>query len=128
MRLWDWGAFRATVTQIQPLRPYIYENPDVDRYTIQRRAPPDVLVTARELDLNQLGDARSRWINPHFIYTHGYGLVMAEANHITPNGLPVLLIKDAPPIITAPGLKLTQPRALFQRSVARPGVCPHRTA
>ena len=108
VRLWDWGAFRSTVSQIQPLRPYVYENPDVDRYTIAGNMR-QVLVTARELDLSQLGDARSRWINPHFIYTHGYGLVMAEANRITANGLPVLLIKDAPPVITVPGLKLSQP-------------------
>ena len=108
VRLWDWGAFRATVAQIQPLRPYTYENPDVDRYTLNGDFR-QVLVTARELDLTQLGDARTRWINPHFIYTHGYGIVMAEANRITPNGLPVLLIRDAPPVITVPDLKLTRP-------------------
>ena len=26
----------------------------------------------------------TRWINPHFIYTHGYGIVMAEANQVSP--------------------------------------------
>ena len=67
----------------------------------------------RELDLNSLGDARSRWINPHFIYTHGYGIVMAEANQITTNGLPVLFVKDAPPEITVPGLKLTRPELYY---------------
>jgi len=112
VRLWDWGAFRATVSQIQPLRPYVYENPDVDRYTIGGNLR-QVLVTARELDLSQLGDARLRWINPHFIYTHGYGIVMGEANRITPNGLPVLLIKDAPPVIDAPGLTLTRPELYY---------------
>ncbi len=108
VRLWDWGAYQSTVSQIQPLRPYVYENPDVDRYSIGGQIR-QVLVTARELDLNQLGDARLRWINPHFIYTHGYGVVMGEANRITSNGLPVLLIKDAPPLISSPDLKLTQP-------------------
>ena len=45
VRLWDWGAFRATVSQIQPLRPYTYENPDVDRYTLDGELR-QVLVTA----------------------------------------------------------------------------------
>lgn len=119
VRLWDWNAFQATVSQIQPLRPYVYENPDVDRYTMNGQLR-QVLVTARELDLSQLGDARSRWINPHFIYTHGYGVVMAEANRITPNGLPVLLIRDAPPVITVPNLKLTQPDLYYSEMAHDP--------
>jgi uncharacterized membrane protein (UPF0182 family) len=123
VRLWDWGAFQATVAQIQPLRPYTYEKPDVDRYQMGGNIR-QVLLSARELDLNQLGDARSRWINPHFIYTHGYGVVMAEANRITPNGLPVLLIRDAPPVITAPDLKLTQPD-LYYSEVAHDPVFVH---
>ncbi len=119
VRLWDWGAFKATLSQIQPLRPYVYEFPDVDRYTIGGQMR-QVLITARELDLSQLGDARTRWINPHFIYTHGYGVVMAEANRITSNGLPVLLIQDAPPVINAPGLKLTQPDLYYSEASQDP--------
>ena len=37
------------------------------------------------------------WINPHFIYTHGYGLVLAEVSKLTPDGQPVYLIEDMPP-------------------------------
>jgi hypothetical protein len=112
VRLWDMKAFRETVGQIQPLRPYVYANVDVDRYNLQGEIR-QVLVAPRELDLNGLGDARLRWINPHFIYTHGYGLVMAEANRITANGLPVLFIKDAPPVITTPELTLTRPEIYY---------------
>ncbi|MBC8165709.1 MAG: UPF0182 family protein, partial [Bryobacteraceae bacterium] len=53
------------------------------------------------------------WINAHFIYTHGYGLVMAEANKITPNGQPVLFIQDAPPKIETPSLKMTRPELYY---------------
>lgn len=112
VRLWDWKAFRETLSQIQPLRPYVYSAVDADRYTLDGQFR-QVLLAPRELDLNSLGDARSRWINPHFIYTHGYGIVMAEANQITPNGLPVLFVKDAPPEIAVPGLKLTRPELYF---------------
>lgn len=112
VRLWDWRAFHDTVSQIQPLRPYTFSDTDVDRYTIDGQLR-QVLVSPRELDLNQLGDARSRWINPHFVYTHGYGLVMAEANRITPNGLPVLYIRDAPPELTTKSLKVTRPELYY---------------
>ena len=112
VRLWDWKAFRETVSQIQPLRPYVYTDVDVDRYMINGQLR-QVLLSPRELDLNSLGEARSRWINPHFIYTHGYGIVMAESNKITASGLPVLFVKDAPPEITVPDLKLTRPEIYF---------------
>src|SRR5262249_43065466 len=72
-----------------------------------------VLLTPRELDVRQLGDARTRWINSRFIYTHGYGLVMAEANRITPEGLPVMLIQDAPPVVKTSSLKLTRPELFY---------------
>ena len=48
-----------------------------------------VMLSPRELDIRQLPDARTNWINGHFIYTHGYGMVMAEATRITANGQPV---------------------------------------
>src|SRR5258708_3303031 len=119
VRLWDWGAFRATISQIQPLRPYTYENPDVDRYTIDGKMR-QVLLTARELNLSQLGDDAKRWINPHFIYTQGYGIVMGEANRIPSTGLPVLLIKDPPPVIAPPGLKLAQPDLYYSEEAHDP--------
>lgn len=112
VRLWDWRAFLETVSQIQPLRPYVYIDADVDRYQINGELR-QVLIAPRELDIRQLGEARNRWINPHFIYTHGYGIVMAEANRITPDGLPVLFIKDAPPVVTTPSLRLTKPEIYY---------------
>ncbi|MFZ0595026.1 MAG: UPF0182 family protein [Bryobacteraceae bacterium] len=112
VRLWDWRAFHDTVSQIQPLRPYAYFDTDVERYTLSGSLH-QVLLTPRELDIQQLGDARNRWINPHLIYTHGYGVVMAEANAITPDGLPRLLIEDAPPKINTPDLELKRPELYF---------------
>jgi hypothetical protein len=119
VRLWDWRAFHDTVSQIQPLRPYLFSDTDVDRYIIDGQLR-QVLLSPRELDLNQLGDARARWINPHFVYTHGYGLVLAESNQITPNGYPVLFIKDAPPVITTPSLKLTRPELYYGEETHEP--------
>src|SRR3712207_8007990 len=39
-------------------------------------------------------------------YTHGYGLVMASASRITPEGQPVFYIQDAPARVNTPGLRL----------------------
>ena len=120
VRLWDWRAFHDTVTQIQALRPYYtFKDTDVDRYMIDGQLR-QVLLTPRELDIQQLPDARTRCINPHFIYTHGYGMVMAEANRITPDGLPHLFVQDAPPVVKTQSLKLTRPEIYYGEVVHEP--------
>ncbi len=120
VRLWDWRAFHDTITQIQALRQYyVFPDSDVDRYTIGGQYR-QVLLSPRELDIRQLPDAQSRWINPHFIYTHGYGLVLAEVSNITPDGLPVLLIENAPPEVKTPSLKLTRPEIYYGEVVHEP--------
>ncbi len=113
VRLWDWRAFHDTVTQIQALRPYyVFPDTDVDRYIIDGNLR-QVLLSPRELDIRQLPDAQTRWINPHFVYTHGYGMVMAEANRIQPDGLPVMFVQDAPPQLRTGTLKLTRPEIYY---------------
>ncbi len=120
VRLWDWRAFHDTLVQIQALRPYyVFADTDVDRYTIDGQYR-QVLLSPRELDIRQLAEARTRWINPHFIYTHGYGMVLAEVSQITPDGLPVLLIQNAPPEVKTPSLKLTRPEIYYGEVVHEP--------
>src|SRR5271157_4617324 len=121
VRLWDLRAFNATITQIQALRPYYtFPETDVDRYFINGRIK-QVLLSPRELDVTQLSaEASQSWINPHFIYTHGIGAVVAEVNKITPDGLPVLLIENAPPEIKSPGFKLTRPEIYFGEKTQDP--------
>ncbi len=120
VRLWDWQAFHDTVSQIQPLRPYTYADTDVDRYIIDGQIR-QVMVSPRELDIRQLSpEVRNRWINSHLIYTHGYGIVMAEANRITPDGLPVLFIEDAPPVVNTPSLKFTKPEIYYSEVAHEP--------
>jgi uncharacterized membrane protein (UPF0182 family) len=107
VRLWDWRAFHDTVTQSQALRPYyVFHDTDIDRYTIDGEYR-QTLLAPRELDISQLPN--SGWINPRFIYTHGYGLALAEVSHITPEGLPVFLVQNMPPEIRTPSLKISQP-------------------
>jgi uncharacterized membrane protein (UPF0182 family) len=114
VRLWDLRAYNATIGQIQALRPYYtFPATDVDRYFPNGRIK-QVLLSPREIDVNQLSaEASQSWINPRFIYTHGFGVVMSEVNKITSDGLPVLLIENAPPEVKAPGFQLTRPEIYF---------------
>ena len=119
VRLWDWQAFHDTLSQSQPLRPYAYADTDVDRYQIDGQMR-QVLLAPRELDLSQLGDAQSRWVISHTIYTHGYGLALAEASRISPSGLPELLIRNAPVEVLTPSLKLTRPEIYYSEQSRDP--------
>ena len=113
VRLWEWRPFHDTITQRQALRTYYtFHDSDVDRYTIDGQYK-QVLLAPRELDISQLPDARANWINPAFIYTHGYGLVLSEVSKMTSDGLPVLTIYDAPPVINTKSLKLTRPEIYY---------------
>ncbi len=113
VRLWDWRAFHDTITQIQALRTYyVFNDSDVDRYIIDGKLR-QVMLSPRELDIRQLPDAQASWVNSHIVYTHGYGVVMAEANRITPEGLPVLFVQDAPPTVKTDSLKLTRPEIYY---------------
>ncbi len=119
VRLWDWRAFHDTLSQSQPLRPYTYADTDVDRYTINGNLR-QVLLAPRELDLNQLGDARHLWVNSALTFTHGYGLVLAEASRITSTGLPELLVKSAPIEVLTPSLKISKPEIYFAETSHEP--------
>jgi len=121
VRLWDWRAFHDTVTQRQALRTYYrFWDTDIDRYTIDGQLR-QVLVSPRELDIKELPEAaRASWPNRHFIYTHGYGLVLAEANRITTDGLPVFFIQDMPPLVKTPSLKFTRPELYYSEITSEP--------
>ena len=113
VRLWDTRAFHDTITQIQALRPYyVFHDSDVERYTIDGQYR-QVLLAPRELDVQQLPAGARNFINSAFIYTHGYGMVLAEVSQITPDGLPQLLIDNAPPQVKTKSLKLARPEIYF---------------
>jgi hypothetical protein len=86
--------------------------PDIDRYTINGRER-QVLLAAREMNVDQLPEQSRNWINQHLVYTHGYGVTMCTANEFTPEGLPNLLLKNMPVESSVPEIKITRPEIYF---------------
>ncbi len=106
IRLWDWQPLQQTFRQLQQIRSYYtFLDVDVDRYHLGNTYR-QVLLSARELS-DQLPGNSETWVNRRLQYTHGFGLVMAPAAEKTPDGLPVLIIKNIPPE-TPPDLPVTQ--------------------
>ena len=56
------------------------------------------MLSPRELSTENI--PTRNWINETLTFTHGYGLTLGPMNQVTPEGLPVLLIKDIPPVST----------------------------
>jgi uncharacterized protein len=113
VRLWDRRALQSTLSQIQEIRTYYdFRPPDVDRYIINGRLR-EVMLSAREMNVDQLPEQSRNWINQHVVYTHGYGVTMNTVNEFTPEGLPNLVLKNMPVESSAPEIKVTRPEIYF---------------
>ena len=113
IRLWDWRALQDTLRQVQEIRTY-YDFPevDIDRYNLNG-TNREVMLAARELNVEKLPVSSRNWINEKLIYTHGYGLTMNPVNGFTGEGLPLLLLSNMPVQSTVPGLNITRPEVYF---------------
>ena len=110
VRLWDHAPLLQTFTQIQEIRTYYeFASVDNDRYMIDGKYR-QVMLSARELNPDSIPN-RS-WVNERLMFTHGFGLTLGPVNQVTTEGLPVLLIRDLPPVSTA-NLKVDQPSIYF---------------
>ncbi len=112
IRVWDYRPLAQTYTQLQALGPYYdIANVDVDRYMVNGEER-QVMLAARELSLSDTQSGAGTWVNRHFQYTHGYGMVMSPVNRATPEGLPDFFVSDMPPTSTV-GIDVTQPQIYF---------------
>src|SRR3984885_9348027 len=113
IRLWDWRALQDTLRQIQEIRTY-YDFPDIDidRYNIDGTTR-EVMLAARELNVEKLPESSRNWINEKLIYTHGYGITMNPVNGFTAEGLPTLILSNMPVQSTVRSLAVTRPEIYF---------------
>jgi uncharacterized membrane protein (UPF0182 family) len=113
IRLWDWHALQDTLRQIQEIRTY-YDFPDIDidRYKIDGTIR-QVMLAARELNVDKLPESSRNWINEKLIYTHGYGITMNPVNGFTAEGLPTLILSNMPVQSTVRSLAVTRPEIYF---------------
>jgi uncharacterized membrane protein (UPF0182 family) len=112
IRLWDPRPLLDTYRQLQEIRTYYdFRDVDIDRYWIEGKYT-EVMLSPRELNLDQLPETAQTWVNQHLKFTHGAGLAMSPVNKKDTEGLPVFFVKDIPPISNV-GLKVDQPAIYF---------------
>ena len=111
VRLWDRQPLLSTFSQIQEIRTYYeFAEIDNDRYIIDGEIR-QIMLSPRELASASLPNRT--WINERLTFTHGYGVAAGPVNQVTPEGLPVLFVKDLPPKSTAEELKISRPEIYF---------------
>lgn len=112
IRLWDWQPLMDTYKSLQELRPYyVFNDLDIDRYMIDGKYR-QVMISARELEQDNLNTEAKTWINQKLMYTHGYGTVVSPVNEVAQEGFPNFFIKDIPPRF-ATSLQVKRPEIYF---------------
>ncbi len=110
VRLWDHQPLLETFGQIQEIRTYYdFVSVDNDRYTINGESR-QVMLSVREL--NPAALPNRTWVNERLVFTHGHGLTLGPVNQVTSEGLPVLFIRDLPPVSTV-DIPITEPSIYY---------------
>ena len=110
VRLWDRGPLLETFGQLQEIRTYYdFISVDDDRYWIDGKYR-QVMLSPRELNPASL--PTRTFINEHLTFTHGMGVTMGPVNQVTTEGLPVLFVKDLPPVSNI-SVTVTRPQIYY---------------
>ena len=110
VRLWERDLIQQTFGQLQEIRTYYdFASVSDDRYVIDGRYR-QVHISARELNTASL--PTRNFNNERLTFTHGMGIAMAPVNQVTSEGLPVLFIKDLPPVSSV-SVKVTRPQIYY---------------
>ena len=118
IRLWDHRPLLDTFSQVQEIRTYYdFTTVSNDRYLINGEYRQTML-SPRELSSDSI--PTKNWINETLTFTHGYGLTLGPVTQVTPEGLPVLLVKDIPPVSTAAGNQDHPARDLLREALEQP--------
>jgi uncharacterized membrane protein (UPF0182 family) len=111
VRLWDHQPLLQTFAQNQSIRTYYdFVSVDNDRYRINGKSR-QVMLSAREMNTDSLQNPS--WVNNRLSFTHGYGLTLGPVNQVTTAGLPVLFVRDIPPVSTVKDLPISEASIYF---------------
>ncbi|WP_141740091.1 UPF0182 family protein [Bosea sp. BIWAKO-01] len=112
IRLWDQLPLSDTYAQLQEIRTYYkFHDPDVDRYWLDG-SYQSVMLAARELPPSLLPPNAQTWVNRHVLFTHGNGAVMSPVTRKSLEGLPLLYLRDIPPVADG-GPQIHEPRIYY---------------
>jgi uncharacterized protein len=112
IRLWDWQPLMDTYAQLQEIRTYYkFHDADVDRYWLDGKYQ-SVMLSARELRPSLLPPNAQTWVNRHLLFTHGNGAVMSPVTRKSTEGLPLLYLRDIPPVASG-GPEIREPRIYY---------------
>jgi uncharacterized membrane protein (UPF0182 family) len=110
LRLWDYRPLLITFGQDQILRRYYdFLDVDIDRYTVDG-AERQIMLSARELDVDKLAEDAKTWTNERLVYTHGYGITAVPVDAVTGQGQPDYLVSG---INREASLPVEEPRIYF---------------
>lgn len=111
IRLWDHQPLLDTFSQVQEIRTYYqFVSVDNDRYLIDGKYRQTML-SPRELAADSI--PTRNWINERLTFTHGHGVTLGLVNQVTQEGLPLLMIKDIPPVSALKDITITRPEIYF---------------
>ncbi|HKO33320.1 MAG TPA: UPF0182 family protein [Candidatus Limnocylindria bacterium] len=110
LRLWDYRPLLTTIGQDQILRRYYdFLDVDIDRYEVGGETR-QLMLSARELDVEQLASQARTWTNERLVYTHGFGIVAVPVDGVSSQGQPDYLVSG---IGTERQLAIGEPRIYF---------------
>jgi len=117
--LWDYRPLLTTFKQLQVIRTYYnFNDLDIDRYVVNNEYR-QIMISAREIDLNKLSSDAQTWVNKELIFTHGYGAVVSPVNVVTTEGMPIFFIKDIPPQSNS-DIRIDRPEIYFGEMTKNP--------
>lgn len=112
VRLWDPEVLRTALQNLEAQRSYYrFSDVDIDRYLIDGKERM-VMLSPRDVDINNLDVSAQNWTNERLKYTHGYGVVVTEVNDATSDGRPVALASGIPQV-ASPQIRVDEPRIYY---------------
>jgi uncharacterized protein len=129
--LWDYRALHSIYNQLQRFRPYYALNDvDIDRYRINGDLR-QVMISARELDLNGIAEGSRGFVNDYIKFVSGYGVIVTPVNEFDVRGGrrgPVWWGRNMPMQSAHEEIRVDRPEIYFGEVIRTPALVGTREA